>query len=466
MTEASEQLTHGAPAEHEYKRNIRHIFSALFFVTSVQQITLGPLFDAYLLNVGGKQGNMLVGAVESTRGLLQLLLAYPIGAMSDRMSRIRLLKLDLPFWTLGLVFVLLGVVQQSVPFMFAGVAIWAPCSQCWNSTAQVVVGDSAPPSTRTKVVANMTSLRLVASSIGPLLQIAMLVAMGQNHWGNSLLRLVISAGCVLWPGTLLWTLKLQDLPPLEKSPGGGGRTAESTFEASDLARKVLGVPVRWWLAGILELVSFVTAIGAGMTVKFFPLFFRVDYQFTPFDVCLLSLVYPLSIAAMVQVCRRVSKRIGRLRAIVWFHFFGTGCLWAMCYVNSLYVVIPLFLLRGALMNARGPIVRALIMDLVTTDMRGRWNSIQSFSGFTWSGSAALGGYLADVGGDYRFTFAVTAAIYTVSFFLSLPLFLIYPAERIPEQVVQNRADAASHHVQSRSGQSQGTDMQVLRSERP
>ncbi|CAE7688457.1 unnamed protein product [Symbiodinium necroappetens] len=241
----------------------------------------------------------------------------------------------------------------------------------------------------------MTSLRLIAIASGPLLQALMLLISHQNHWGSSLLRSVILSGCVLWPGVLIWTLRLSDLPPLE-TRGGSRHDEHSAYAASDLERRHLGIPVRWWIAGTLEFMSLVTAIGAGMTVKFFPLFFRVDYHFTPLEVCILSCVYPLCISAMV---------------------------------GSLVLVLPLYLLRGALMNARGPIVRSMIMDLVTSDLRGRWNSIQSLSGFTWSGSAALGGYLADYAGDYRFTFIVTALIYTASFFIGLPLYFIYPADQ-------------------------------------
>ncbi|CAE7682314.1 unnamed protein product [Symbiodinium pilosum] len=389
--EMQEQLAGSdSPGPQDYVKNIRCIFTSLFFGVALTAVTLGPLFDAYLLNIGGVNGNKLVGAVESTRGILQLVLAYPIGAMSDKMSRIRLLKWDLPFWTLGLGVLILGIILDSLPLLFIGIAVWAPCSQCWNSTSQVVVADSAHAGERTKVVSRMTSLRLVAVAFGPLLQALLLVASGQNHWGSALLRSVILSGSVLWPGVLIWTLRLRDLPPLEKARGTGRQNEHSTFDSNDLDQRRLGIPIRWWLAGTLEFMSFVTAIGAGMTVKFFPLFFRVDYHFTPLEVCILSCIYPLCISVMVEICRRLSKRLGRLSAVLLFHFLGTACLWAMCYIRSIVLVLPLYLLRGALMNSRGPIVRAMVMDLVTSDLRGRWNSIQSLSGFTWSGSAALG----------------------------------------------------------------------------
>jgi len=450
--------------EGEYGRNVRRVFSALFFAISLTAVTLGPLFDAYLLNIGGEKGNALVGAVESTRGLLQLALAYPIGLLSDRMSRTRLLKCVLPLWTTGLILVVLAVLSQWVPLIFVGIAIWAPCSQCWNSTAQVVVAESLPPSGRTKAVANMTSLRLLAVATGPLLQMVLLLVLGKNHWGTSLLRTVILAGVVLWPGVLFWTTRLHDLPPLEKAATGSRSGSASCFRSSDLDRLVCGMRLRWWVAGAMELISVVTAVGAGMTVKFFPLFFRVDYHFTPLEVCALSFIYPLSISLTVQVCRRVSKRLGRLRASVLFHWMATVCLWAMCYCRSIFLVLPLYIVRGALMNARGPINRAIIMDLVTSEVRGRWNSFQSISTFTWSGSAALGGYLADLGGDYRLTFVVTAWIYTFSGLLSLSLFLIFPEEQpagAPEQPTAASAAPSTSAAPGGRGPPEGSELRAV-----
>ncbi|CAK9069177.1 unnamed protein product [Durusdinium trenchii] len=217
--EINERLT--ADYSQEYRKNIRCIFISLFFSVSLSAVTLGPLFDAYLLNIGGQHGNKLVGAVESTRGVLQLAFAYPIGALSDKMSRVRLLKGDLLFWTLGLFLLLLGIASGSVPMLFIGMAVWAPCSQCWNSTSQVVIADSAASAARTTVLSRMTSLRLIAQATGPMLQACMLLLSGQNHWGTSLLKAVTLSGAVLWPG-VMWTLRMSDVPPLEKTEGMHG----------------------------------------------------------------------------------------------------------------------------------------------------------------------------------------------------------------------------------------------------
>merc|ERR1719469_1650582 len=129
-----------------------------------------------------------------------------------------------------------------------------------------------------------------------------------------------------------------------------------------------------------------------------------------------------------RVCLRVSASFGRLQAMVIFHLLGTLCLFALAAAQPISVVLPLYYLRGALMNAKGPITQAITMDLVTTEMRGRWSSIQSIAGFSWSGSAFIGGWVAQSHG-YRASFAVTAIVYSISGLMLIPLWMIFPNER-------------------------------------
>merc|ERR1711920_266814 len=103
-------------------------------------------------------------------------------------------------------------------------------------------------------------------------------------------------------------------------------------------------------------------------------------------------------------------------------------LFGICFAKPLYLALPLYLLRGALMNAKQPINTAVTMDLITSDMRGRWSSIQSIAGFSWSGSAFIGGWVAQSAG-YRASFAVTAVVYTVAGIMLLPFMAILPNER-------------------------------------
>lgn len=209
-----------------------------------------------------------------------------------------------------------------------------------------------------------------------------------------------------------------------------GVKGRARFATEELDQAIGGsrLTVRWVLAIALQVATTVTAVGAGMTVKFFPLFFKVDYGFTPKGLCILTFIYPLAMAGMQRACLKASQCLGRLNAIVLFHFLGTACLFAMCYLENIWLIVPMYILRGALMNAKQPINTAVTMDLITTEMRGRWSSIQSIAGFSWSGSAFIGGWIAQAHG-YRFSFFVTALVYTFSGLLYLPLYWIYPKER-------------------------------------
>ena len=68
--------------------------------------------------------------------------------------------------------------------------------------------------------------------------------------------------------------------------------------------------MRWLVAGLCELYSLVTAIGSGMTFKYWPLFFKGDFDFSPIGVCTMQLSIWLAIAGTAQLATQLSKCIG------------------------------------------------------------------------------------------------------------------------------------------------------------
>ena len=65
------------------------------------------------------------------------------------------------------------------------------------------------------------------------------------------------------------------------------------------------------------------------------------------------------------------------------------------------------------------------MDAVPKNQRARWNSLESITRMTWSGSAFLGGFLTDRFG-FRVCFLITAIVYSCA---TLPLLLLVPLVR-------------------------------------
>eukprot|EP00966_Prymnesium_polylepis_P267986 6191071-Prymnesium_polylepis.1 len=73
-----------------------------------------------------------------------------------------------------------------------------------------------------------------------------------------------------------------------------------------------------------------------------------------------------------------------------------------------------------LMNCSYPIQESILMDFVPKSTRARWKSLDSIGQFGWCGSAALGGYLADLHG-YSFTFLITAGVQAFATVVLVPL---------------------------------------------
>ncbi|KAL8447749.1 hypothetical protein Emag_004210 [Eimeria magna] len=179
---------------------------------------------------------------------------------------------------------------------------------------------------------------------------------------------------------------------------------------------------------VISVSDFVRSMGAGMTVKFFPLFFFNEYHLTPIQLCQLGFAYALSIVLFVFVAEKLAKLIGRASASQLLSLLGLIMLVAMCLVKNLPFLILTHLIRGGMQNANYPIDRSIVMDFTKSKDRGKWSAVETFTSTMWSGSAFLGGIMADT--DYRLAFGVTAGMYAVAWLVYAPLVFIVPkAER-------------------------------------
>jgi MFS family permease len=102
------------------------------------------------------------------------------------------------------------------------------------------------------------------------------------------------------------------------------------------------------------------------------------------------------------LARQLSRVLGRAVTSVLLDAVGTACLFGLSVVGPVWLDVPLYLLRTAAMNASYPAQRAILMDVVPKSQRGFWSSLENVTAFTWTGSAALGGWIVDRY-DYRAT---------------------------------------------------------------
>eukprot|EP00658_Telonema_sp_P-2_P064787 TRINITY_DN5408_c0_g1_i2.p1 TRINITY_DN5408_c0_g1~~TRINITY_DN5408_c0_g1_i2.p1 ORF type:complete len:193 (-),score=49.37 TRINITY_DN5408_c0_g1_i2:129-707(-) len=87
--------------------------------------------------------------------------------------------------------------------------------------------------------------------------------------------------------------------------------------------------------------------------------------------------------------------------------------------STLYVMLGVFICRQCLMNCSFGISRSVVMDYSNKESRAKWSAMESFSNFSWAGSAVIGGIIADAYG-YHGTFLVTTCLHYVATLAIIP----------------------------------------------
>eukprot|EP00928_Gymnodinium_smaydae_P032028 TRINITY_DN23316_c0_g1_i1.p1 TRINITY_DN23316_c0_g1~~TRINITY_DN23316_c0_g1_i1.p1 ORF type:complete len:456 (+),score=36.22 TRINITY_DN23316_c0_g1_i1:49-1416(+) len=388
-------------------------------VTSIS-IMLGALFDAYLLILGGS--NEFVGAIESARGISALVFAFPLGWASDMYPKRSVLKSNLFLGLIAASFLLLGIPADSTVLIVVSCVACAIHGQCLFGLLPAFLAEMTEAGDqRTQTMSDLQTASSLGNASGPALQLLLIVVLGDTEWSVPELHVVLCLGFVfvLAYARLIWKAMTSCVSGLF-----GAESCEQAINSPSVSvagqrcslSPASSMPSwwRWAIAALCEATSLVTAIGSGMTFKYWPLFFKVDFKFSPAEVCAMQLGIWLAISASAQMAPALAKQMGRLPAALALHCSGTAALFLIAWQPmSAFIEIPLVLVRNALMNSGGPLVQALIMDLVPQEHRGKWSSIASLRRMTWSGSAFIGGMLSDEH-DYRYAFFITACVHSVA----------------------------------------------------
>ena len=148
---------------------------------------------------------------------------------------------------------------------------------------------------------------------------------------------------------------------------------------------------------------------------------------------------------LALLAQKFSVKRGRPLIIFSVQLIATLCLFGIAFYPNIWLLVPLFIARGALMNAGQPLSRSILMDVVPKNKRGKWNSLETFAwGFFWNFSALIGGYIVGdvaprffwnfsvlISGDplagivprFWLVFTVTACVYLVGI---IPLLFLIP----------------------------------------
>lgn len=406
------------------RRNVVAILLFQFLLGIADTIAVGSIFDAFLFLISGSK-NQFVGYVESVNGITSFVVAIPVGFAVDRYSRTALVRLGAAFMLVSAFSLAIVVWRRTTDWqLWVTMVIAGIGRELTTSASEAIFADSLKPGRRTKIYTWKAQLNTLASAAGPCVALACFLIMGDS-WRLTEVRLVLILGSLVYLPTLVILFVVRD--PVRSGEVERDDGQEATDEAErDQVKKCCGLR-QSSVPYLMTVSSFVVALGAGMTIRFFALYFKTSYSFLPIHLCMLDIGTMLSITVFMHVALMLSKCLGRAQAALLCFSFNVAAFVALSQVHLLAVVIPIYLIRCGLANGTYPIDQSILQDFIPTRSRGKWNAVNSLFGMTWSGSAVLGGYLADKKG-YSYTFLITAGFYSVGCLLYSPLLCLVPRQ--------------------------------------
>ncbi|CAK0848997.1 unnamed protein product [Prorocentrum cordatum] len=340
-----------------------HSFWAPVLYTTFTSITLGALFDAYLLILGGS--NTFVGEVESIGGLTALAVAVPIGWACDRFHKPAVLRVNMVFGVASAALLLGGLFGQSSPLLIAAVVAYAAHTQAIAAVGPALIAELVESGgTLTQAMGDWMTTRSLAQASGPALQIVAIAALGTAGgpatgiaWSLSELLWILVFGLVFLAVYASCAWRVHRFAPAAAGRGEEGPSGARPLSCSQEEAVFAGR--RWLYAGLAEAFALITAVGSGMTFKYWPLFFKGDFRFSPSGVCLMQLLIWTAIAAGSQLTPIMARCTGRLPSALLLHVLGTGLLFVISN-HSLgpTIEVPLVLVRNCVMNSATPLVQA------------------------------------------------------------------------------------------------------------
>lgn len=448
--------------------NVRITYIFSFLMTLASGIT-GTVSSILLYDLVGK--NFYVGLAGAAQGVMQMLIAFPAGWWADKHKHVRakLLKRGIIIsWLACLItiWVLLNPSWSGTPGgsgssddwskyfgLLAAYILWGISDGFTDPIIEAIFSDSiANGDERTKIESWRSLLANLGSSSGPLTSLMLFAYLGDD-WSRDHLVMVWLVGIsVALAATLCMCCYSDALANTNTNVHGGDDIntgigpllvlatedqqtslllgqANSNLEIGGGRQNILGMSdaMRKRIPYLCIVCDILCALGSGMTVQFWALFFENGVKSTPIALNLTLLGACLSITLGVYLARVAAQRFGRIVVTLCSMFLGVSVLFAIGILHGLdnakdheWFISLLYILRAAFMNAPTPLLRATLMDNITSENRAKWASVESITVVGWTGSALLGGWLCDTYG-YGVTFFITAALQALSLLPLLPL---------------------------------------------
>ncbi|MHA1675432.1 MAG: MFS transporter [Promethearchaeota archaeon] len=436
-------------------RNLNHNVKFLLIFALTQSlgrgIWMGNILSSYIYIISN-QSNQILGWTSAASGIMLTIVVFPSGVMADRFRRDWMLRIAS---VIGIISLLILFFAVNLTQIIVSLIFWGLYQGLTRPALEALFADSVPSGSRSWIYSFRQFVEQMGMMIGPLVNIILFWILG-DEWDVGILKNVMAVGLVLSLVSLsvMWFFKDKyslgessesivpdphilesntpeiqneskqdikpDIKPDIKQDIKQDIYQETTFKKSKSSHFKLQ---RHQIPYILVGCNIIIGLGAGMTIKFFPIFFMEIYSMQPILVQFINMVTFMATGILGLVAQRFSKSKGRAQMIFGVQILATICLGLIAIYPPLIPLIIIYVARGSLMNASQPLSRSILMDVVPKEKRGKWNSLEALAwGLFWNFSAVIGGYLIGSGNNFRLNFLVTMGIYIVG---TLPLIALF-----------------------------------------
>lgn len=382
-----------ASAIRQFTPNAR-LYLAGSLLVSFSTGLLYLLFNLYVLSLGYDQA--FVGLLASLPSFVIAAAAVPASFLIPRWGFRRSLLVGLAVYTLAQ---LAWVLFPTRGILVLGSVVSGLGSVLMFGVSSPLMVAAASEETRTHLFGVQFALTTFASVIANVAGGLLTRVFGPGAAGTSAgYRGVLLVATVIAALAVIPTLRLHGMAPAtpsERPPRGHWRAHQSVLA------KLL----------VLQLVG---SLGAGLTMPFLNVFFRVRFGASDATLGLVFAVSSLLTGCAGIVAPWVAGRLGKVRAIVLSQALSIPLLLAMGLVPVFGASAGTFLVRTALMNMSSPVFAAYSMGVVPRDVRPLAASLLMLAwNAGWAASAWLSGAL-QVAVGFTPLFVATAALYSIS----------------------------------------------------
>ncbi|MHA1116038.1 MAG: MFS transporter [Candidatus Heimdallarchaeaceae archaeon] len=403
--------------------NLKLYFGAFAIYSLVQTpFYIATLFLVYVW--GGT--DIDVGLIFGTTSLVGILGLIVSGILSDKWRR------DAFIWISNFLFIagmIIYFFANSLTYLYIIQFLFALANSLMMPAGSALVADCTTKGTRTKIFTIMSIIQQLCTAIGGVVGFFIYRYLGDLYSEEVILPVIkIYASVIIFAAFLGFFIhdkrSIHSKGQIETKEILEEKKKDALILSKYKNCKTFREKLSFYRTPlIIVLADFLIAFGAGISIPFLPRFFEAIYGRTISELTLIFSLAPLITAILSAIALRFAKKFGRAKAVFFLEFIAVVLIFGFAFIPPFSIVLVIYILRQAFMNAGWPLINAIVMDLLPSNQRATFSAIDAlaFTAFN-SISQPIGGVILnkyDKPFNFQLAFYITGSIYFIGTFFLL-----------------------------------------------